>query len=368
MSLHVVAAGWLTGVGPSGAERRLLGLLRAAVPQLRDGERITLLSRAGGPTIDGIETHRIDLPATPTWRRAFAERRLLPAVLRELEATLLDQSFAPVAPGLPCPVVLTLHDLRDLGPFRRRPRWLARPLLARSIRRAAHVVVPSRYTADMLRAAFGDAPQCTIVPGGVDGASADCAVTARTSPFFLHVGHLEARKNLALLLDAFAPLAKRTPARLVLVGRDAGAAAALRRQARRLHIAERVTFAGPVDDAELATLYAGATAVVVPSLEEGFGLPALEALAAGRPTLVSDAGALPEVVGDAGCVLPGRDIEAWRRALSEQLAGIDGAAGIVARRSRADSFTWRDAAARLLAVWRHVATLRPTSIRRPDDR
>jgi glycosyltransferase involved in cell wall biosynthesis len=357
VTLHAVAAGWLDGLGHSGASRRLHGLLRALAPQLRAGERVTLLCGAAPhPALPArIELRTAALPAAPTWRRALAERRRLPALLRELRADLLDQSFLPLAPGLPCPAVVTVHDVRDLGPFRRRPRWLALRVLRASLARAARVVVPSRATAQALRAALGGAaPECAIVPGGVAPEFFAAPAPRGTPPFVLHVGHLEARKNLGLLLDAFAALPPPGEARLVFAGRDAGALARLRAQARARGIAARTEFPGIVAESALPALYAAAAAVAVPSLEEGFGLPVLEALAAGRPTLVSDAGALSELAGDAAQVLPARDRPAWTRALSAALADHDATAA-EQRRARARLFSWERAAAALLDTWRDLA-------------
>jgi glycosyltransferase involved in cell wall biosynthesis len=107
-------------------------------------------------------------------------------------------------------------------------------------------------------------------------------------------------KNLALLLEAFAMVMDRLPYRLVVAGRlhgfGTGDDAVLRRAA---DLGDRVRFAGEVSDAELQRLYAGAAALVLPSLYEGFGLPMLEAMKLGCPVLSSTAGSLPEVGGDA---------------------------------------------------------------------
>lgn len=350
--MHVAVSGWLLALGPSGAQRRLLSLLRAIGPLLAPDEKVTLL---GAPrdiaAIPGIDSHPLDIPAQPTWRRVLAERRRLSRALTELGATVLDLASLPVPPRLPCPVCLTIHDTRDLGSLRRRSSRLSGMVLRQSVTRTAHIVVPSRFTAQSLRAHLGEVTtEVSVVPGGVDEAFLGLPRQPPATPCFVHVGHLEPRKNLAILLRAFARLGDDT-ATLVLAGPDHGAGPALRELAAELSIADRVQFTGPVGEGQLRELYAGATAVAVPSLHEGFGLPALEALGAGAPVLVSDRGALPEVVGDAGTVLPADDPEAWEAAMRAAASRrTDGGA----QRARARRFSWDAAAAQLLGVWRAI--------------
>src|SRR5262249_46231251 len=193
-------SGWLLGA-PSGANARLLGLLRAIGPLLGEGERVTVLHRSSflpPPLHERIAWRTVATPAAPTWRRVLAEPRGLPALLRELGATLLDHALLP-APRVTCPVVLTIHDLRDADGFGRRPRWLARAVVRRSLARTHTVIVPSRFTAGRL-AAIAAHPRVVVIGNGA-------ALPAPAPPphdggYLLHVGHLEPRKNLELLLRA----------------------------------------------------------------------------------------------------------------------------------------------------------------------
>ncbi len=358
MSLHVVVTGHLLGP-PSGANRRLLQLLAHAAPLLAADERITVLHRRDWQppaAVAAVAWHAVALPAGGALRRALAERRLLPPLLRRLGATVLDHGLLP-APRVPCSLVQTIHDLRDLEPEAARwAPWLLRRCVRTAARRAHTVVVPSAFTRDRLLA-LAPTARIAIVPNGV--APAPASAPAPHGPL-LHVGHLEPRKHLDLLLRALALLpAARRPV-LQLVGSDAGAGASLRDLAHQLGIADHVQFRGGVDDGELARCYAAARAVAVPSRHEGFGLCALEALAHGRPVLVAAAGALPEVVGAAGTVLPVDDAAAWARA-------IDATAndrGDPARCARAAGFGWTAAAATALAIWRQAAAAGPGG--RPD--
>lgn len=357
MSLHVAVSGWLLGP-PSGANRRLLALLAAVGPRLAPGERVTVLHRPdhAPPTLPGIGWQPIAIPAGPTVRRALAERRRLPAALAALGADVLDHGFLPL-PRAPIPVCLLVHDLRAVDGLTRWPRWLARATLRRALAGAAAVVAPSRWTADRLRALAPAAVAPIVVANAVaaprDGDRANAGVPP--AGYVLHVGHLEARKNLGVVVAALADLPPAERPELWLAGRDAGALAALQRAAAG-RVAVRAL--GVVADGELAALYCGARAVVLPSRHEGFGLPALEALAHGAPALVSACGALPEVVGRAGVLLPPDDVAAWRRALAGAAAGDD-ASLRAARRAHATAHTWAASAEALLATWRRVAANRP---------
>ncbi len=348
MTMHVAVSGWLLGPH-SGANRRLLSLLAHMPTFLQAGERVTVLHRPDfvPPHLDGIGWQSIAIPAAPTWRRLLAERRLLPRALRELGATVLDHGFL-LAPDVPVPVCLLVHDLRAVDGHGRWPRWLARAALRRSLTRATLVVAPSAWTASRLRAL---APSATVavVHNGVDVPAATDASPPFPIPangYVLHVGHLEARKNLTVVVDALRSLPAATRPELWLAGRDAGALATLR--ARAGDVVLRVL--GVVPDAELGALYHHARTVVVPSVHEGFGLPALEALAHGARVLVSNQAALPEVVGDAGTVLPAGDAAAWAHAIARTDDGIPPRG----RRQRASSFPWSAAASSLLDAWRRA--------------
>lgn len=352
MSLHVAVSGWLLGP-PSGANRRLLALLKELAPRLATGERITVLhgpAFAPPPPGDGIHWRQVPIAAGPALRRALGERRHLPRTLRDLRADLLDHGLLP-APRVPCALVQTIHDVRWLAGLGARPRWLMLRALRAGCRRARAVIAPSAFTAAQLAAIARDA-RIEVVANGVDLPAPPTEVPG-AGGHLLHVGHLERRKNLAVLLAALALLPAPDRPRLLLAGADAGAGRRLRRLARSLGVADRVDWPGRVAEADLPRLYAAARAVVVPSLHEGFGLCALEGLAHGRPVLAADAAALPEVVGDQAVLLPPGDPAAWAAAIAATAA--DPPTAPAARRARAARFPWAAAAGRVLALWRELA-------------
>jgi len=301
------------------------------------------------PAPGRIEWQPVPIPAGPVLRRVRGERRHLARELQRLGANVYDHGFLPL-PAVPMPCCLLLHDLRAADGFTAWPRWLATFVLRRCARAAAAIVVPSRFTAARVRAVLGGSGPVHVVPNGVDLPPMGPPPAAG---HLLHVGHLEPRKNLEVLLRALALLPPAERPALQFVGRDQGSGAALRRLAGRLGLGAAVQFRGPCDEVTVAGLYAGARAVVVPSRCEGFGLCALEGLAHGRPVLVAEAGALPEVVGEAGTVLPAGDAAAWARAIAATAADPPGEPA--RRRARAAAFPWRAAAAAQLRVWRELA-------------
>jgi glycosyltransferase involved in cell wall biosynthesis len=207
--------------------------------------------------------------------------------------------------------VLTLHDISPLE----HPEWF-RPAFALwyrffvppLVRRVRRVVTSSENTRVKLLRRF-DLPgeRVTVVPGGVDIRTFHPGVTSRQdlpSRYALFVGSLQPRKNLTRLLDAWGRMKDTVPDAWLLIAGTGGSAF----RPTLLRETERVKFLGAVPDAGLPGLYASATVFILPSLEEGFGLPLLEALACGAMVISSRAGALPEVVGDSGLFFDPLDV------------------------------------------------------------
>ena len=261
--------------------------------------------------------------------------------------------------------VVSIHDLDFLHHPERAWKEIRHdyPALAlRHARRAAHVVVPSHYTAGEVARHLGvpreriavcpcGAPSWTPRPAAPDGGH------------LLFVGSLAPRKNVAGLLAAYTRLAAgrtRVPD-LVLAGGDApdGAGAEWLRALDDPPLAGRVRRTGYVDAAMLRSLYAAACALVLPSLDEGFGLPALEAMTLGVPVVASDRGALPEVVGEAGLLVDPTDPAALEDALGRILDEPELAARCAERGlAQARKFDWRRSARALRAAYRQAIETR----------
>jgi glycosyltransferase involved in cell wall biosynthesis len=176
-------------------------------------------------------------------------------------------------------------------------------------------------------------------------------------PYCLFVGNLEPRKNLPALIEAFAEVLKRLgpdrpSAQLVLAGTRAWLHAGIFRAVEEHGLGRAVVFTDYVPIADLPALYAGATCFAFPSLYEGFGLPVLEAMAAGTPVIAARAGSIPEVAGDAALLVDGGVPSELATAIEAVLT--DGALRerLVARgRARAAMFEWNRVARETLAVY-----------------
>jgi len=228
---------------------------------------------------------------------------------------MLVQYTAPRSPG--CPVVSVVHDVS----FAEHPEWFS-PLerlwmprtIPATIRRAARIVTVSEFSSSEIQRIYGVAPdRISVAHDGVDPIFTRLREPLEAPPYFLYVGNLEPRKNLKVLLSAFGDMRARHPQareRLLIAGSP-----------RRGGVAhspdEGVRFLGRVDDEGLSALMQHATALCYPSLYEGFGLPPIEAMAAGTPALVSDIPVMRETVGDAAVLLPPTDAVAWADAMAK---------------------------------------------------
>jgi alpha-1,3-rhamnosyl/mannosyltransferase len=278
-----------------------------------------------------------------------------------------------LTPAVPVPtaaqLVVTVHDLLPLrfpSWYPARQRWLFRRALDQTVRQAARIVVPSAaVAADLAEEADVDPGRIAVIPEGVDPAfrrpvsevevAAVCA-RHRVQPgrFFLFVGSVSGRKNLATAMRALAEFRATGPdIPLVVAGPRGTGADEFDAEAARLGLRDAVRVTGFVSASELPVLLAAAVALVHPSKYEGFGLTPLEAMASGTPVLAAATGALPEVVGDAGLLLPPDDVAAWATAMA-RIAGDPELRRAMAEQGRtwSERFTWGRAARETAAVYR----------------
>ena len=278
---------------------------------------------------------------------------------------LLTTNHAPLISTVPR--VLLVHDLS----FRHHPEHYAlmtrlrlNVLVPLHVRQARLVLTVSEFSRQDLVSAFGLAPErVVVVPTAVRATS---TLTARTEGaaslrargvgdrFFLYLGNLHPRKNVARLVDAYARARSRSAAvaahQLVIAGARGWHSEEVARAAAALP--GLVVMVGRIDDAERDALLGRATALTYPSLFEGFGLPPLEAMAAGTPVLASTTTAMPEVLGDAALLVDPRDIEAIADGLRRLAEDQDLRDTLRERgRSRAAHYTLRTTGERALAAF-----------------
>lgn len=348
----------------------------AATAEFPDGATVKIVATSEQPT-EAASAAGARSPLD-LWRmqRAVARERLdlfyFPAVY----------SFFPLPWRMPA--VVTIHDaIAERHPelifpgIRSRMLWDAKMWLA--IRQAHRIVTVSAASRRQIARTF-KCPESEVVvvaegPSGCFRPIADdhrlrqvrhrYRIRERT-PVLLYVGGISPHKNLDGLLRAAAILRDRcvAPWQLLLVGdyeNDSfhGCFAAVSRLARDLGLEERVTFTGFVPDDDLAALYNTSTLLVLPSFEEGFGLPVVEAMACGLPVAISNRGSLPEVAGEAGLLFSPDDPEEIAAALERMLNDGD-----LRRRlrseglRRSEAYTWKSASRQLLEIFEETAGAR----------
>lgn len=312
------------------------GLL-AGLAELRPREEIVVLAPAGTRTefeLVEVDAPHYSLRELVTMGRAAARARL-------------DLFHAPhyVTPLGRMRTTVTIHDLIHLHQPQRNPLapLYARTMIGRAMRNAARVLTVSNAVAGELAETFGHAAKIRVTLNGID-ARFTAEGPRAAGRYVLFAGNDKPHKNVATLVEAFTR-ARLADVQLVLAG------GAFEQYASR----DGIVTAGFVSDAELAALYRGALAVAVPSIEEGFGLPAAEAMACGAPVITSTAKALVEVTDDAALHVDARDVDAWSHALA-RIAADESLRGELRERGvrRAARFTWTECAERTLAAWREA--------------
>jgi len=343
--------------GTAGAARSLHSALQAredveVVPVTQPGQP---RAGSGGRIVRGLQRELAWLPA----RLARESRRL------ELDLLHCPGPVLPARSSVP--LVATIHDALPW----RHPEWLTRTnvlshrlFVRRAARRAVAIITVSEHARGEIAEAYDIEPQrIHVVPHGVDAAFSPgdapegmLAGLGVSGPFVLTVGTLQPRKNVSAVIGAFERIvAAGERLTLVIAG---GAGWGERETAERIGrspAADRIVMTGHVSDEELLALYRGTRCFVFPSRYEGFGLPVLEAMAAGAPVVCSDRTSLPEVAGDAATLVSPDDVVALERAIGHVASSPDLREGMVERGlAQAARFTWERCAAETVGVYRDV--------------
>lgn len=303
----------------------------------------------------------------PTERRLVRiawEQLALPLVARRDNVDLLH-SMAFVAPyAAPCPTVVTVYDLSFVH-FPESFPWLQQRYLQsqtrRSCRQARRVIAISQASRQDIHEHFGiPLARIDVVYPAVgdqfrqlsdENVEAFRARQGLPERFILHVGTLQPRKNIPLLIEAMHRIG-RPDLHLVLVGGKGWLYDEIFGRVEALGMQNRVHFAGYVPDLELPLWYNAAAVLVFPSIYEGFGLPVLEAMACGTPVVSANTSAVPEVVGNAGRLFSPKDVSDL---VSQILAVIDNPELAHTMRqdglAQASRFSWGNSGRELAAVY-----------------
>lgn len=304
----------------------------------------------------GCDIVELREPRLDPWRfdrRVLWDQVLLPMRAQRSGAALLHCPGGTVPWATRMPLVVTVHDLAWLhvqGHARGYARWYFGHFALARYSHASALVADSEFSANDLRDAMPhDHAPIRVVYPGVSREFCEIARAGGDGRTILAVGTVEPRKNLALLVR----LLPRWPgARLVSAGPHTPYARECAELAQRLGVAERLELRGYVARDELLELYRTAAVAAVPSLYEGFGYAAAQALCAGLPCVVSDRTSLPEVGGSDAEIAPLNDEERWTFAVQTALDGERNASAARARPHAAARFSWDAAAAAMEEVYR----------------
>ena len=334
MKLVVVDADVL-GRRRTGDETYVRNLLRAMAP-LAPGAGLEIAAVTRHPELVPEGIVRVQL-TTSSQELRMAQK--LPRLLGSLGADLGHFQYA-LPLRLPCPAVVTIHDLsfeRDPSLMGRKDRFVFKRVVRRAATTASRVLTVSERTRRDLEELYGiPAAKIVVTPNGVDPIFTPSDKVLQDFDYVLMVGAVQQRKNPLAALAA----ADAAGLPLVVAGpiREEEVASELR--------ARGVDLRGYVAQDALVELYRGAACLVQTSRYEGFGLPVLEAMASGTPVVAIDEPALREVAGDAAVVVQERELaDGIRRALADRERLRE--AGL----RRASEFSWRAAAEKTLAVY-----------------
>ena len=354
--------------GRSGIGRYTRSLIEE-LQRLRPEWRVDLVGQAADRELFGALPESWGWHPVPTWVQGAVTEVLWMqlglgrlASKRSWEVAFMTAGNRRLPAALPCRTVGTVHDFSSLhveekyDPLRQLYIFKILPAL---VRRLDRVVAVSRASAGDIET-FAGVPthRIDVVANGVTPRSRSEPAVARRrvreelgleTPWLLYVSRLEhPGKNHVRLITAFERFAEVHPEcrhHLVLAGADWNGSEAVHQRIRNSPLADRVLTPGFVPERLLADLLDGAEMLVFPSLYEGFGLPVLEAMAAGVPVACSDRSSLPEIGGEAATYFDPYDTDSILGAIEETLAGARRSEMISAGRRRAGAMTWQRAAA-----------------------
>ncbi|MGD0497021.1 MAG: glycosyltransferase family 1 protein [Bryobacteraceae bacterium] len=361
----------------TGNEVYVRNLLNAFAAQERKCEFVAYISKDTAREVVPARFRTRRVAANPYWRLGLD---LAARLRRDCPDLLHVQYTAPL--GCQVPVVVTVHDVSFLehpeyfaGGRALQLRWTVR----RTVRRAAMILTGCDFAKQSILRAYPDVDEgkVVVVPYAaapefrpISREAAQAAVWARFSlsgPFVLSVGDLQPRKNQIGLIRAFAQLVRAHPRlkhKLALAGKGTWFTSRILEAARQSGVGDRIEFLGYVSDSDLLQLYNACDLFAFPSFYEGFGLPALEAMACGRAVTCSDVAALPEVVDGAAILFDPTSEDEMARAMADLL--LDAELRTRMERlglRRAALFSWQETARKTLEVYHRVAARSPAGAR-----
>jgi glycosyltransferase involved in cell wall biosynthesis len=356
-----------------GARTSILNTIKALPQVVQNIEFVVCLSQPEPVLANIPQIKQMIVPASNRFAARLKLWVLLPLLTRRLHIDLVHFTKNLAINFLPCPYVVTVHDLTTLR-FPETQCWLDvvywRWIEPVHLLKADGIIAVSQDAANDLTTFYRISPQRIWIvrwapddrflqPVRVEKIQYIRSKYSLPEDYLLYIGILAKKKNLKTLLHTiYAMHQMGKEVHLVIVGRvypqsDASGDLNL---VRTLGLSDCVHYLGEVPDKDLPALYAGAKAYVMPSLHEGFGIPCWEAMAVGTPVIASKRGALPEVVGDAGILVDDPlNVTEWVEAIQQCLEDEQLRAMLIERgRHRVSGRTWQTVAAETFAVYQAV--------------
>ncbi len=318
-----------------GGRTATLNLLRNLLAIDQDNQYLAILS-APEPQLVARNLQQLIAPTTNRFlMRAWAQL-VLPIRLRHYDLIHFAKNLTVF--GMPIPTVVTIYDMTTLIYPDLLPKidiWYWRWIQKYALRRADQVIAISATTKQDVQTYLGIDPgkirliypsiQPRFQPANEEQVAQTRTRYGLSEKFILHVGRIDRKNNLGLLIEAFAELIQSVMPEyngvLVIAGGEYAKSPdkSLTKIIKRRKLSERIIFTGRVPDSDLPALYSGAQLAVITSLHEGFGLVAIEAMACGTPLIANCTGALPEVTGEAALLLNEPDPQKLAAAMAQVL-------------------------------------------------
>ncbi len=347
----------LRWIDSSGVGMYIKGILPGITERLKDVSIVALGDRRRLTTFGWAHAPNMQIVNCGAERYSLSEQFQLPRVIPK-KADLFFSPYYTIPLFYRGPLAVTVHDMSHLvvdeivGNWKK--RIYAKTMFKALRRRASLIFTVSQFTqSELLQRTRSSGNRDQVILTTHLGISPEWfharqLPATRTRPYFVCVGNIKPYKNLRRLVEAFLKVMGRVPHDLVIVGQSEGLITGESPQffERVRQGGTRIHRTGFVSHDELLSLVAHSHALIMPSLYEGFGLPPLEAMAAGVPVAVSRAGSLPEVCGDAALYFDPLDVEDIANSLVEMASNAELCRRLVkAGQQRCRNFTWNSCAA-----------------------
>ncbi len=310
---------------PSGAKQRFVGIYREVAKSLPKSEFVIYEPtdcsvKTWFEDLDNVTARKTPIPSEGRFERLFAGLRYWPSQLAQDKLDFFEGFHLPLVRSPTGQTLLTIHDIRGIkseaGVI---ARSIYRTILDNSVKKADRIITVSEAIKTELLEYCPNIP-ISVIYNGID-ANLFESVTyldllnvskklALPNDFILSVGHFEERKNYLRLIEALDLLRKSgTTCSLVIVGNDSGERTLLESKVKSLNLSGQVQILSGLSDHEVRCVYKLSSLFVFPSSYEGFGIPILEAMAAGRPMVLSDIAVFRELTENKGVYFPFDDVE-----------------------------------------------------------